>query len=82
MQLGLNRNGLRADSAAAAAPYSLLDLRQELSLEDAVGFEPLRQLPSEQQAPGSEVHQHVPHYLPQVHAADHLLIPASARTGK
>lgn len=56
-----------------------LNLRKKLGLKDASRLEPLRQFPSEQQALGSEVHQHVPDDLPQVHATDHLLIPPSRK---
>lgn len=59
------------------APYQPLNLCQKLGLKDASRLEPLRHFASQQQALGSEVHQHVPDDLPQVHAADHLLVPES-----
>lgn len=58
------------------ARYQPLDLRQKLGLKEASRLEPLRHFASQQQALGGEVHQHVPDDLPQVHAADHLLVPA------
>lgn len=58
---------------------SPFNLWQELGLEDAPGLQPLRHFAPEQQTFGGEIHQHMPHYLSQVHATDHLLISSKIR---
>lgn len=54
-----------------------LNLRKELGFKDMPGLQCLRNLASEQETPFGEVDQNIADYFPQVHPADHLLIPAS-----
>lgn len=69
------------DFLHGAVGRSPFDLRQELCCKDAPHLEPLREFPSEEQASIGKMHQDVSHDLPQVHAADHLLIPQRAKRG-
>lgn len=60
-----------------ARPHSPLNLREILGLKDALCLQWLRDLPSEEESLLGEVKQDVANNFTQVHAADHLLIPAT-----
>lgn len=46
------------------------------------GLQRLRNLASEQEPPFGEVDQNVADYFPQVHPADHLLVPATTDSSR